>query len=96
MNDSVEKRLSFVGAARADVYELRVADMGCGLPESKLREIFIPNESVLGGLGLPHSREILRRVSGNIEVERTEVGIGTTMLVTLRYWTAEPVEGERG
>jgi len=94
MDDSIERKLSFVGTARPGAYELRVTDTGCGIPESKLREIFIPTESVLGGLGLPHSREILRRVSGNIEVERTEVGVGTTMLVTLLYWAPETAGGE--
>ncbi len=95
MDDADQRVLSFVGMAAPGGYELRVSDTGCGITESKLREIFIPNESVTGGLGLPHSREILRRVSGNIDVERTEVGVGTTMLVTLRYWTPEPV-GEEG
>jgi len=93
MDDSRDKRLSFIGTARPNVYELRVSDTGCGISEQSLREIFIPKESVLGGLGLPHSREILRRVGGNIDVESTDARVGTTMLVTLRYWTQEPPNG---
>jgi len=97
MDDTAARRLSFAGTAKQGVYELRVTDTGCGIPGERLREIFIPraSESVIGGLGLPHSREILRRVSGNIEVEHTEVGVGTTVLVSLRYWVAKPAGEER-
>jgi len=92
MDDARERKLLFIGTAHAEIYELRVSDTGSGITEETRREIFIPNESenVTGGWGLPHSREILRRTGGNIVVERTAAGEGTTMLVTLHYWSPVP------
>ncbi len=98
MDSSAVRGLSFVGTAKPSTYELRVSDTGSGISEDDLREIFIPREtdSVTGGLGLPHSRELLRRVGGNIEVENTGPGVGTTFLLTLRFWIPGRPGGQRG
>lgn len=72
--------------------ELRVADNGMGMTASDLSRVFeqfyrgpravrkSPNGS---GLGLSICRSVIEAHDGSLEVERTEVGSGTTMLVRL-------------
>lgn len=73
-------------------YRLSVADEGCGIPPEDLRRIHEPfvQVSVDGyssrkgglGLGLAITREIVRRLEGEIEIE-SAVGAGTTVRFVL-------------
>lgn len=79
-------------AAAADTVEIRVADTGVGIPLDQRARIFepfvqvarrptSPHEGV--GLGLAISRELARRMGGDISVESTP-GVGSTFTVALR------------
>jgi signal transduction histidine kinase len=71
---------------------LHVEDTGCGIPETQLERIFEPfvqlrrlsdPESQKGlGLGLPISRELARRMSGDVVAE-SEAGVGSRFTVIL-------------
>ncbi len=70
--------------------KLRVRDSGQGISEEMVARLFAGRSSdgTTGGFGLPNSREKLRRRGGDIEVEWTEAGVGTTFLVTIPFWQA--------
>ena len=83
---------------------IRVADTGAGIPPEKLDAVFEPfvqvDRNLHGashgtGLGLTISRDLARRMGGDITVE-SEVGIGSTFIFTLplaaaRKETEEPI-----
>jgi chemotaxis family two-component system sensor kinase Cph1 len=82
-----------VGCARAgDRVRVHVRDTGRGIPASELRSIFepfvqvdrhvTPHNDQGVGLGLAISRELARRMGGNLEVE-SEVGAGSVFTLTL-------------
>lgn len=67
---------------------LRVTDDGSGIPEDVLPRIFEPQFSTRSqgsGLGLAIVQRVVRAWGGGVEVE-SEVGHGTTVMVTLRVW----------
>ena len=68
------------------VVEVKVVDRGHGIPEDKLLQIFEPFFSTKGqqgnGLGLNVVQTIVDQHGGNIKVD-SEVGVGTTFLVSL-------------
>jgi signal transduction histidine kinase len=77
---------------------IRVADTGIGIPQDKLAAVFEPfvqvDRNLVGashgtGLGLTISRDLARRMGGNLVVE-SELGVGSTF--TLRL----PLGGARG
>ncbi|WP_322512414.1 ATP-binding protein [Chloroflexus sp.] len=78
---------------------IKVADTGCGIPESIRRQIFQPfvtTKNTTGsqsgtGLGLAVSYGIIQNHNGRFEVE-SEVGKGTTMTVRLPIVQEEPTE----
>jgi signal transduction histidine kinase/PAS domain-containing protein len=80
------------GAPGARV-ELRVTDTGCGIPAEKLDAVFDPfvqldrSFSSAGhegtGLGLAISRDLARSMGGDLRIERSGPGTGTTFLFTL-------------
>jgi signal transduction histidine kinase len=76
---------------RAQLAEIRVADSGCGIPPSQLRQIFEPfyttkqpDEHGHGGsgLGLSVCRQIVEQHQGRIRVE-SRVGKGSVFTVKL-------------
>jgi sigma-B regulation protein RsbU (phosphoserine phosphatase) len=93
-----------VSAAARDSGGLRwgaivIADSGPGIPADKLAAIFQPYYRVPGaeadgpegaGLGLAISRELIRKMGGDIEVE-SELGHGSVFTVRLPI-TAEPMK----
>ena len=83
---------------------IRVADTGTGIPEEKLGSVFEPfvqlDRNLVGashgtGLGLTISRDLARRMGGDLTVE-SELGVGSTFTLTLPLTeagreSAEPV-----
>jgi signal transduction histidine kinase len=71
---------------------IRVRDTGIGIAADKLAVIFEPFVQVRAeltrtaegmGLGLAISRDLARGMNGELVVERSEPGLGTTLLLTL-------------
>jgi signal transduction histidine kinase len=78
-----------VGSARGGV-DIRVGDRGPGVPEQDRERIFERFVRGAGaaraagtGLGLYVSRECARRMGGDLVLEMSEVGKGSTFLLTL-------------
>jgi len=72
--------------------EIKVTDTGCGIPQDKLPVIFERFEKVDSftqgvGLGLPICKSIAECMGGSIGLT-SEVGVGTTVWVTLPCSTA--------
>jgi signal transduction histidine kinase len=73
---------------------LRVTDTGTGIQPEHLPLLFESNFTTRPphegtGLGLSLARRLVRRAQGNLTIERTELGRGTTFLIDL------PLAGER-
>ncbi len=71
----------------SSLVEIKFADTGYGIPEKNLKRIFDPFFSTSdrkgkSGLGLPISRDIVKRHDGDIEV-RSQLSVGTTFLINL-------------
>ncbi len=67
--------------------EIKFEDTGYGIPEKNLKRIFDPffstsDREEKSGLGLPISRDIVRRHDGDIEV-RSQLGVGTAFSIKL-------------
>ncbi len=64
----------------------RVSDTGTGIPEEQWGQVFYPGYSGFGrnGFDLYHSKEILLKYKGTLEVEKSVPGEGTTFLLVLR------------
>ena len=82
------------GPNRARV-RVSVRDTGCGIPPSRLSELFQPfkqlhRNAVLGGtgLGLAISRQLMHLMGGDIEVSSSE-GVGSEFVVTFTAPLAE-------
>ncbi len=69
-----------------------VVDTGCGIPKEKLKIIFepfeqaytAPNRQFAGtGLGLVLSRGLTRKMGGDLKVLSSELGKGSTFLITI-------------
>jgi signal transduction histidine kinase len=85
-------RVRVSAAAADDGVHVVVEDTGCGIPGDQLERIFDPfvqldrkggRESQQGvGLGLAISRDLARRMGGDIRVE-SEVGVGSRFTVVL-------------
>ena len=76
-----------LGANGSSIVEIKFEDTGYGIPEDNLKKIFEPFFSTSdregkSGLGLPISRDIVRRHDGDIEV-RSQSSAGTTFLIKL-------------
>lgn len=90
-NGKVELLVSYDPSLRDNLC-FRIKDNGMGIPKTKINKIFKPFEQSdtstsrnFGGtgLGLALSRGIARKLGGNIVIEQSEVGQGTTFKVTL-------------
>ena len=78
----------------ASAVVLVVTDDGSGISDDVLPRIFEPQFSTRSkgtGLGLAIVQRVVTAWGGSISVE-SELGVGTTVTVTLRVW--ETVEGE--
>jgi len=73
------------GAGQNGIVEIYIRDTGCGIPEERLRDIFVDYTTTKKrglGLGLAISKKLMQEMGGAIEVE-SEVGKGT--IFTLRF-----------
>ncbi len=66
--------------------EIRIADQGSGIDKDHLSKIFEPDFTTKTfdkgtGLGLSITRRLIRAFSGDIVVEKTDIGKGTTFLI---------------
>jgi len=86
----------------AEQMRIEVCDTGMGMTPGQLERIFQPYQQADvsiarrfggSGLGLVITRELLRSLGGNIEVE-SEAGLGTTFRILLPLRPADPVERE--
>lgn len=95
-----------------DILEVRVTDTGIGLSSEQQSKIFVPfiqaDSSITrkyggSGLGLALSRELARRMGGDIRIERSEMGKGSVFVLTLAVeadateasvMTSRPGEGQ--
>ena len=74
---------------------LSVVDDGAGIPEDVLPRIFEPQFSTRStgtGLGLAIVQRVVRAWGGSVSVQ-SELGVGTSVSVTLRVWTDEGEDG---
>ena len=88
----------------ASTARIRVADTGSGIPTDKLDAVFEPfiqvDRNLLGashgtGLGLTISRDLARRMGGDVTVEST-LGAGSTFTLTLPLASMTPHTAEAG
>ncbi len=68
--------------------EIRIADNGTGIEKENIPRVFEPDFTTKSveegtGLGLSISRRLVRAFGGDIEIESTEIGKGTTFLIWL-------------
>lgn len=66
--------------------EVRITDNGTGISDENLPKMFEPNFTTKSveegtGLGLSISRRLIRAFGGDIELEKTVEGVGTTFLI---------------
>jgi two-component system NtrC family sensor kinase len=83
---------------------LKFTDTGCGIKEEHFERIFEPFFTTKGslgggpvasigsGMGLSESYNIMKEHGGSIEIERSEVGVGTTFVIKLPLCTEENSE----
>ena len=85
-----------------EAVRIRVADTGIGIPQDKLDAVFQPfvqvDRNLVGashgtGLGLTISRDLARRMGGDLAVE-SEVGVGSTFTIVLPVAEAHRNSGE--
>jgi signal transduction histidine kinase len=93
MRDSSERKLTVATETDGELCTVRVTDTGCGMTEQTALDIFrSKSEERDGGSGLPSSRALLQERGGDLVVERTTPGEGTTFRLTIPHWT--PARGE--
>ena len=73
-----------------NVLEIRIRDNGTGIPEEAQRAVFSFDFSTKSkdqgtGLGLGISRRFVRETGGDLVLEQTVYGEGTTFVMTLPY-----------
>jgi signal transduction histidine kinase len=93
-------------AQREEWLEIRVRDSGVGIPPENIPFVFESSFTTRSasdgtGLGLSISQRLARGFGGELTIECSEVGVGTTALLTLpRYLqesaTTEPISARAG
>lgn len=76
---------------------IRVQDNGRGIPSHVLPSIFelgytTKTQHRMHGIGLYHSQQIVQAHDGELQVEKSEIDVGTTFLVKLHRAHSEEVE----
>ena len=85
MRQSPERRLAVNWQAAGPNLLVTVADTGCGIAPDAREAVLSPGYSRRegGGLGLPRSRELLRKYGGDLNVKESAPGRGTVMALLL-------------
>lgn len=95
---AVSKAQRRVGEVRIQTHsqsqriEIRIVDNGSGISSEHLGRLFEPNFTTKSveegtGLGLSISRRLVRAFGGDLELEKTEEGVGTTFLIWFPHTT---------
>lgn len=88
----VELTVSFVQEINKNILIFRVKDTGCGISDEQASRLFRPFEQADtstarnyggSGLGLVLSRGLAQGMGGDIVIDRSQLGVGTTMKITL-------------
>lgn len=85
MKEAPERRLAISWTPRGTRLELLVQDTGCGIRPDDQAAVFQEGWSTRegGGLGLARSREDLRAYGGDLRIEKSAPGAGTTFSLAL-------------
>ena len=72
-------------------FTIRISDNGIGIPSDRWEWVFdifsrIGAEEDGSGVGLYTVRKFVRFEGGQIEIEKSEMGVGTTFLITIPGW----------
>ena len=73
-------------ARASDTVEIEIEDDGVGIPQEILPKLFqcpVPSSKLSKGIGLWLARLMIARTGGEINVQDTKAGQGTTMRITL-------------
>ena len=97
LDGSPDPRLEIKGETTGRHFVMRVRDTGYGIAPDDRERIFDVGASSRegGGLGLPRSRQVLRKYGGQLAVAESEPGGGTTMALTLPL-TADDAAAPQG
>jgi signal transduction histidine kinase len=95
MRSSKERVLSVETATDGTMCSVRIGDTGAGMDETTAGKLFEAKDDERdGGFGMPNSRRRLRECGGDIVLERTAPGEGTTFLLTIPHWTPNTGESD--
>ncbi|MBU1701535.1 MAG: GHKL domain-containing protein [Candidatus Eisenbacteria bacterium] len=85
MCESIKRTLTVSFHEFNETLSIRVSDSGIGVPPEKRESIFEVGISAKsnGGLGLPQSRVLLREWKGELNLEYSEVGSGSSFLLRI-------------
>ena len=93
MSSSKERVLSIESAKDGAVFSIRISDTGVGMGDAAAAGLFAARDDERnGGYGMPNSRLRLQEHGGDLVLEHTAPGEGTTFLMTIPHWT--PLTGE--
>jgi signal transduction histidine kinase len=88
MRSSAGRTLTIETCTDAETCSVRVTDTGDGMDDATAAALFdAKGDGRNGGFGMPNSRLRLRESGGDLVVESTERGKGTTFLLTVPHWT---------
>jgi signal transduction histidine kinase len=95
MRSSKERVLSIETATDGTMCSVRIGDTGVGMDETTAGKLFeAKNDERNGGFGMPNTRHRLQEHGGDIVLERTAPGEGTTFLLTIPHWTPNTGESD--
>ncbi len=95
MRSSKERALSIETVTDGTMCSVRIGDTGIGMDETTAGKLFEAKDDERdGGFGMPNSRLRLREHGGDIVLERTTPGEGTTFLLTIPHWTPNTGESD--
>jgi signal transduction histidine kinase len=99
---SVTVRSRFSQLSDGDSYvHLEVQDTGIGIDEAARERIFQPfsqadtsTTRLFGGtgLGLPLARRLARAMGGDVKIQSSQLGVGTTFAISIRVEVPDPCE----
>ncbi len=94
-------RLSVSYSANEEMLSFSLKDTGCGIPKEKVNSLFRPFEQADtsasrkhqgSGLGLVLSKELAKAMGGDVYIQKTKLGVGTTFQVYIKAEVGEDEE----